>query len=217
MTLAGTVDSREAKRRAEDSAERVSGVKHGTRTIFPVQPRGAAGATGTQQGQHQVQPNRRTRPHPPGLARRRKGADRIRLPVGDRLRASDPRIPLGIHPMLLFLKRRIVRCGKPGPLVRTMRSSDPKVESARDPSRCSLSEAAPHSVEDQESHFHPTMRWVLLDRERSKPARPSAPSQLSAAQGFRSSTTIDETGALQTKSACNIPILSYRARMTGRR
>jgi hypothetical protein len=35
----------------------------------------------------------------------------------------------GIHPMLFLLKQRIVRCGKPGPLVRTMRASDPKVES----------------------------------------------------------------------------------------
>jgi hypothetical protein len=47
VTLTGTIDSREAKRRAEDIAERVSGVKHVQNNLW-VQQQGATGTTGTQ-------------------------------------------------------------------------------------------------------------------------------------------------------------------------
>ncbi len=47
VTLSGTVDSREAKRRAEDITERISGVKHVQNNLRVQQP-GASGMTGTQ-------------------------------------------------------------------------------------------------------------------------------------------------------------------------
>jgi osmotically-inducible protein OsmY len=48
VTLAGTVDSREAKRRAEDCAERVSGVRNVQNNIR-VQQSGAPGAMTSKQ------------------------------------------------------------------------------------------------------------------------------------------------------------------------
>ena len=101
VTLTGTVDSREAKRRAEDSAERVSGVKHddepspasrrGRRDRHPDETASST-AQSANMPAHLVSPEGVKAPTEYGSL------------VGDRLRASDPsESAFGIHPMLLFL------------------------------------------------------------------------------------------------------------------